>query len=78
MIVERNSCLEVADIQSGPKGVRSCRGGGDIGVGIGEACGIIEKKVCILCLDKWSAVQLSTPAICSDMSTTLCMGHKEP
>ena len=56
MIVERNSCLEVADIQSGPKGVRSCRGDGDTGVVIGKACGLIEKKLCILCLDKWSAV----------------------
>ena len=68
----------MADVQSGPEGVRNCRGGGDTGVGIGEACGLIEKKLCMLCQDKWSAVQLSTPAICSDISTILWMGHKEP
>ena len=70
MIVERNSCLKVADVQSDPEGVRSCRRSGDTGIGTG-ACGLIEKKLCILCLDKWSAVQLSTPAICSDISTIL-------
>ena len=71
MIVERDSCLKVANVQSGPKGVRSCRRSGDNGVGIGEACGLIEKKLCKLCLDKWSAVQLSNPAICSNISTIL-------
>ena len=71
MIVERNSCLKVTDVQSGPEGVKSCRKSSDTGVGIGEAYGLIEKKPCILCLDKWSAVQLSTPAICSDISTIL-------
>ena len=71
MIIERNSWLKVADVQSGPKGARSCRRSGDAGVGIGEAGGLIEKKLCILCLDKWSVVQLSTPAIWSDNCTIL-------
>ena len=55
MIVERSSCLKVADVQSGPKGVRSCRRSGDTGIGIGEACGLIKKKfpmVRNICTDK--------------------------
>ena len=44
MIVERDSCLKVANVQSGPKGVRSYRRSGDNCVGIGEACGLIREE----------------------------------
>ena len=49
MIIERNSCLKVDDVQSDPEGVKSCRRSGDTGVGIGEACGLIEKKLLYAC-----------------------------
>ena len=52
MIIERNSCSKVDDVQSDPEGVKSCRRSGDTGVGMGEACGLVEKKLCMLCLDK--------------------------
>ena len=71
MIIERNSCLKVADVQSGPEGIRCCRRSDDTGVGIGKVCESTEKKLCISCVDKWSSVQLSTPAICSDINTML-------
>ena len=41
--------MKAADIQFGSKGVkRSCRRSGDTGIGVGEACALIEKKLCII------------------------------
>ena len=40
--------MKAADIQFGSKGVRRCRRSSDTGIGVGEACGLIEKKLCII------------------------------
>ena len=47
-----NRCLKLLEVQYGPETVRSSCSDGSIGVDIGDACGLREKKYSMLCLKR--------------------------
>ena len=59
-MVVLNSCLKLLEVKSGPGTIRSACNDGGTGVDIVTACGLREKKHCMLSLGRWSAEQLAS------------------
>ena len=68
-MVAINNFLKVVEVQSGPGLLIILNSGAGMVAGMGMACGVMRKKAGMLHHDRWSAVGLAIPGICSDRTS---------